>query len=147
MTDTDARVLNAGSTRGRPFGPGNPGRRPGSRNRRTTLAERLMQEDLEDVVRAVITAARGGDMVAARIIMDRLVPVRRGRPVQFDMPGGMDASGLAAAFDALVRAVAGGELSPEEGQAVAGILEARRKAVETLEIEARLKALEKGAKP
>src|SRR5688500_12273480 len=122
-----ARVENAASARGRPFRPGNPGRRPGSRNRRTALAERLMQDELEDVVRSVITAARDVDMAAAKISLDRLAPVRRGRPVVFDLPAGTDAAALAARFDALLRAVAGGVLTPEEGQAVAALLEARRR--------------------
>jgi hypothetical protein len=43
---------------------------------------------------------------------------------------------------AVAGAVATGELSPEEGAAVAGILEAQRRAVETVEMEGRLAALE-----
>jgi hypothetical protein len=51
---------------------GNPRGRPkGARHRATILAEQLMQGDAEDVVRAVIAAAKGGDMTAAKIILDR----------------------------------------------------------------------------
>ncbi len=125
------------------FKPGNPGRPRGARNKRTLLAEKIMSDDLEAIARAVTTAARGGDMVAARIILDRLAPVRRGRPVQFDLPTGSDAAALANGFDALLRAVAGGELTPEEGAAVAALLDARRKAIETLDIEKRLAELER----
>jgi hypothetical protein len=101
-----------------------------------------MGDDLEAVVRAVTIAARCGDMAAAKIILDRLAPIRRGRPVVFDLPTGTDAAGLAEGFDALLRAVASGELTPEEGASVATLLEARRKTIETMEIEARIQALE-----
>ena len=101
-----------------------------------------MDQDLEAVARAVSNAAQNGDMQAARIILDRLAPVRRGRPVQFEMPAILDAAGVAEAFAAVLRSMAEGELTPEAGTAVAGVLEIRRKAIETAEIEARLAALE-----
>lgn len=132
--------------RGRPFTKGvsgNPAGKPrGTRHRATQLAERLMSADLEDVTRAVIGMAKAGDMTAARLILERLVPVRKGRPVPFDLPAMDTAADVSAAIGAVVAAVADGALSPEEGQAVAGILEARRKAIETVDIEARLAALE-----
>ena len=81
-------------------------------------------------------------MTAARIVLDRLAPVRRGRPVQFNLPDADTAEGLSTAFAAVLRAVAGGELTPEEGMAVSSVLEARRKAIETAELEARIAAVE-----
>ena len=133
----------ADKTRGKPFGPGNPGKPKGARHCTTILAEKLMQDDVEGIVKAVVTAAKAGDMAVCRIVLDRLAPVRRGRPVTFDLPpGAEDAGGLAAAFDAVLSAVAVGELTPEEGASVATVLEARRKAIETAELEARLTALE-----
>ena len=43
-------------------------------------------------------------------------------------------------------AVGSGDITPDEGQAVASILEAKRKAIETVDLEARLSALEKERK-
>ena len=43
-------------------------------------------------------------------------------------------------------AVGAGDITPDEGQAVASILEAKRKAIETVDLEARLSALEKERK-
>jgi hypothetical protein len=52
---------------GKRFQPGqsgNPkGKQKGCKNQVTLLAERLMADDAESVVRAVIKAARGGDML------------------------------------------------------------------------------------
>ena len=49
---------------------GNPaGPAKGTRHKITMLAEKLMQDDVDNVVAAVVDAARKGDMMAARIIL------------------------------------------------------------------------------
>ena len=62
--------------------------------------------------------------------------------MQLDLPAILAPSDIVAALGAVTGAVAAGELSPEEGAAVAGILEAQRRAAETVEMEARIAALE-----
>jgi hypothetical protein len=52
----------------------------------TLLAENLMADDAEGVVRKVVEAAVAGDMTAARLILDRIAPPRRGRPVPIALP-------------------------------------------------------------
>ena len=143
---TDRLRKNAPKSRGRPFQKGNPGKPKGARHRASILAEKLMSDDVEAIARAVIDAAKTGDMVAARMILDRLVPVRRGCPVELSLPATADAKGLGAAFDALIAGVAAGELSPEEAQSVGALLEGRRRIIETVEIEQRVAALEQAAR-
>jgi hypothetical protein len=96
-----------------------------------------------EVMRAVVAAAKGGDMRAADILLRRLWPERKGRPVMMGLPSIKAPRDIVAALGAVSAAVAAGDLSPEEGTAVAGILEAQRKAVETLQLEARIAALER----
>ena len=45
-------------------------------------------------------------------------------------------------LSAVAAAVAAGDVTPEEGQAIAAVVEAHRRAIETTEIEQRLAALE-----
>jgi len=135
---------NAGNTRGRPFEPGNPGKPRGARHRLTVLAETLMEEDAAEVVRSVITAAKAGDMTAARLVLERIVPPRKGCPVVFDLPPVESAADVLVALGSVVQAVAEGTLTPDEGTIVAGLLESKRRAIETVEIERRLAALEEG---
>jgi hypothetical protein len=133
---------NAPKTRGKPFEPGNPGRRRGSRHKATVAAEALLDGEAEALTRKVIELALEGDTVALRLCLERLAPPRRDRPITFDL-GALD--GPADALSAVVgvlRAMAAGELTPGEATAVAGLLESYRRAFETTEIEARLAALE-----
>jgi hypothetical protein len=99
-------------------------------------------EGAEDVLRSVMVAAKGGDTRAADLILRRLWPERRGRPVQMHLPPIAVPGDIVTALSAVAEHVAAGELLPEEGAAVAGILEAQRRAVETAEMDARITALE-----
>lgn len=56
------------------------------------------------------------------------------------IPAIVTAADVLAAQAAVIAAMAAGELSPDEAATVAGVLEAKRKAVELVEVEARLRA-------
>jgi hypothetical protein len=140
MNDTPRN--NAPKTRGRPFAAGNPGRPKGARHKITRAVEALLEGEAEALTRKAVEAALDGDMTALRLCLDRLAPARRDAPVRFDL-GLLD--GPTAALEATARAIeamAEGELTPTEAAAVVGLLEAYRKAFETVEIERRLAALE-----
>jgi len=143
---TDAEKTGEKQRRGRPFEAGrsgNPkGRPPGRRTAAAIIAERLLEDEARDVVQTVIDSAKNGDMVAARLVLERTVPVRKGRPVRFDLPPVESATGVMTALSAVLAAVAAGDLTTEEGQAIGALLESHRRAIETVEIEQRLAALE-----
>jgi hypothetical protein len=123
---------------------GNPSGRPrGSRHAALLALDAIGAEAGVDIMRSVVTAAKGGDMRAADILLRRLWPERKGRPVLLDLPAITVPSDIVAALGAVSAAVAAGDLSPEEGAAVAGILEAQRRAVETVDMERRIAALER----
>ena len=141
MPETTAGERPGRDGRGR-FGPGNPGRPRGSRHEALRALDAIGAEGAAEVMRAVVEAAKGGDMRAADILLRRLWPERKGRPVNVELPPLDGARGVAAALGAVAEAVAAGDLSPEEGQAVAAVLETQRRAIETAELEARIAALE-----
>ena len=98
---------------------GNPKGRPcGSRHVALLALDAIGAEAGTDIMAAVVTAAKGGDMRAVDILLRRLWPERKGRPVQMDLPAIMAPSDIVAALGAVADAVAAGELSPEEGAAV-----------------------------
>jgi hypothetical protein len=55
------------------------------------------------------------------------------------------AANLTEAISAVTEAVAEGELSPQEGESVARIVESQRRNIEVGEFDARLKALEEAS--
>jgi hypothetical protein len=125
---------------------GNPAGMPkGTRHRATVLAEKLMEDDAEDIVRAVVSAAKAGDPTAMRLCVERLVPVRKGRPISFDLSPVKTAADVAVAVGELSRTMAAGELTTDEASAAAAVIEMHRRAIETSDIELRLQKLEEGA--
>jgi hypothetical protein len=127
------------------FAPGNThgnGRPAGSRNRASLAMEALLDGQAEALTAKAIELALEGDATALRLCLERLCPPRKSRPVQIELPEATDAAGVAGAQAAVVQAVAAGELTPDEGTTLGGLLEARRKALETTELEARIAAIE-----
>ena len=86
-------------------------------------------------------------MRAAEIILARIWPVRKGgRTIKLALPAIDTADDLVKALGALAGSVGAGELTPDEGMAVATILETKRKAIETVALESRIAALEQDRK-
>ncbi len=102
-------------------------------------------EDRDAIVRAVIAAAKGGDPTAMRLCIERLIPVRKGHPIVFDLPPVKMAADIVGAIGEVARAMAAGELTTDEASAAASVIEMHRRAIETTEIELRLQRLEEGA--
>jgi hypothetical protein len=122
---------------------GNPTGKPaGARNKATVMVLKIMETWREGNRRGYCHLAKGGDMTAARLVLERLVPPAKERPIFLALPSTETADGIAEAQQAILQAVAAGDLLPGEGATMAGIVEARRKAVETLELEQRITALE-----
>jgi hypothetical protein len=88
------------------------------------MAERLMQDDAEKIVNAVVAAARNGDMMAAKLILDRIAPVRRGQGVFFDLPKIERSDDEMAARAAILSAVGDGNLTPGEAVEISRLIEA-----------------------
>jgi hypothetical protein len=139
MTETRKNGTKTADTR---FKTGNPGKPKGARHKTTLLAERLMQDDAENIVNAVLTAPRAGDMTAARIVLDRIAPARRDNPVTFALPKIKRPADAVAASAAILSAVADGGLTPGEALEVSKLIEGFVKTIEVAELEQRLNELE-----
>ncbi|WP_375783032.1 MULTISPECIES: hypothetical protein [unclassified Bradyrhizobium] len=106
------------------------------------MAEALLSQDIEAVIGKVVSKAKRGDMQAARLILDRVMPPRRGRTVRFPLPKMETSADVVSALAAVAKAMAAGQLSPAEAVEVAGVIEMQRRAIETQQLETRLHALE-----
>ena len=132
--------------RGRAFKKGksgNPAGRPkGTRNRTTLAAEALLEGQAEAITQKVVEMALAGDLTAARMCLDRILPIRRERRVSFELPPISSAEDVVKAMDAISAAFASGELSPAEAAQVANLVGWRAKAIEVFELEERIKLLQ-----
>jgi len=98
----------------------------------------------EEIVRAVVDAAKAGDLTAARMVIDRLAPPAKERPISIDnFPSTDTVAGISQAQQLILNEVAIGNLTPGEGATLSGIAEARRKALESEELSERIAQLEK----
>jgi hypothetical protein len=133
--------------RGRPFETGNKmgrGRRPGSRNKRTLFAE-LMQGHGEAIIKQCQILAMKGDPTALKLCIERLVAPCKSSTSRFRLPPLLTVSDLVKALPRVMQEVARGRLSAQEGKAIACMLDSQRRALETEEFDARLRALEQNS--
>jgi hypothetical protein len=145
MTDAKPETTEAKQAAGRwqPGQSGNPSGRPkGARHAALMALDSIGETAAKEVMGAVVDAAKGGDMRAADILLRRLWPERKGRPLAMELPPIGGAGDLPAAVGAVVQSVAAGDLTADEGQAIAAMLEGQRRAIETADLAARIEALE-----
>jgi hypothetical protein len=106
------------------------------------LLEQLIEGEAEDVTRTLVNAAKAGDMAAIRLVVDRVLPPRKDRPVAFALPRLEKAADVVTANAALVAAVAAGDLTPSEAAELSKVLDGYTRAVEAADIQERLARLE-----
>jgi hypothetical protein len=123
---------------------GNPlGRPRGARSRSAILTETLMSGDIEAITKAAVDLAKDGDIGAIRLCLDRLCPRPKDRPVPFKMPRLTSAADAADAMGKITRAVAAGELTPGEAEALTKVVHAFTQTLIASDFEARLAAMER----
>src|SRR4051794_17859671 len=125
------------------FRPGNPGRPAGARNRATLAALALLEGEAEALTRRCVELALAGDVTALRLCLDRLLP--KSRAVRLRLPLRTLAD-LEEAGDAVSGALADGIIALDEVSTLTGLIEARRRVLETIELERRLEALEQAGR-
>ena len=126
--------------RWKPGTSGNPkGKPPGSgalQQLRASLAS-----DVPDILAVLVTAAKGGDMQAARLILERVLPPVKAteQAVPLSMHEG---DTLTAKGRSVLSAVAAGELPPTQGAQLLSAIGSLARVTEIDELTARIAALE-----
>jgi hypothetical protein len=137
------RKKQGGATKWEKGQSGNPSGKPkGSLNKVTLAIQSLLDHEGEELTRKAIELAKEGDLTAIKLCLERICPPRKSRPINIDLPAVDTGEGVSQAQAVVVQKVAEGEVTPEEGQVLSSILEARRKSIETADHEARLNKLE-----
>jgi hypothetical protein len=133
----------AGKARGRPFEPGNQGKPKGTRHKVTRAVESLLEGEAECLTRKAIEKALEGDLTALRLCLDRICPVRRDRPIAFELPPLRSISDAVLAMSALTVGVAKGEITPNEAGELGKLVDVYARTLLATELEARVAKLEK----
>lgn len=129
MTERSAK--DARDNKGR-FAPGFSGN-PGGRSGLTQALRDQLAEGSQAVAKKVMAAAKKGDMQACRLILERLVPPIKptAEPVQFEL----DDTDLPSAAKSILKAIASGDLPPDQGRHLIEGLSAVARVIEVAELE------------
>jgi hypothetical protein len=122
---------------------GNPSGRPtGSRNRATLMAEQYLEGQSEQLTRKVVDMAKGENILALRLCLERVIPIRKERSIELDLPPAQNALDLAANLQLILAAVGEGRITPGEAQALTEVVSSQAHLFETADMERRLQELE-----
>jgi hypothetical protein len=128
-------------SRGRPFQKGNPGRRPGSLNRSTLLAQAITDADKRELLQIGLARAKAGDSQMLKFFLERFIS--KEPPLTIALPTIKNHADLADAYSALLKAVSIGELTPAEVILLTAVLRNIQAALPDTDIVLRMQAAEK----
>ena len=125
-----------------PWKPGQSGNPKGRPKGETTVAHlrAAIAEDVPAIVDKLKEQARAGDVTAARLLLERVLPPLKALelPVPLELPGGT----LTEQGRAVLLAAGAGQLAPAQAAQLLAGLGALAKLIETDELAARVAALE-----
>jgi hypothetical protein len=139
MSDTSTRDANGYFAKGNPGGPG----RPRSLSRKAVVLDELGAGVSEQVLQMIVDKALAGDLRAAEMLLSRVWPMRRGRPIEIDVTPVKALPDLVPAVADVMNAVLAGEVTPREGNDVSSLLQAQCRVIDAVEFERRLVEVEK----
>lgn len=127
--------------RGR-FSAGNPGRKPGSRNKATLAVMTVMERGAAKLSQKAVDMALAGDATALRICLERLAPPARERTLLIELPMPESPADVPDTLRAILQAAAGGVITATEAERLSRCVETFSRAHELADFDKRLRALE-----
>lgn len=121
MSGTDLRQANGRFAKGNPGGPGRP------RNPVTSVAADLDRQGVDvaaELMAMTVERARRGNLRAAEMVLQRVWPVRRNRPIELDPLPGDGLRNLLTEHAALADAMMTGHVTPQDAQAAVRVFKA-----------------------
>ena len=135
---TDFRQADGRFAKGNPGGPGRPRARE-----RIAAFDQMVANAGADLIEAALKVAKDGNVRAIEMLLDRIWPARRGRPVEVEAPEIRAVADVVPASAAVTSAVLNGDVTPREGAAVARVIEVHGSMIELVDLERRMTELEK----
>ncbi len=122
----------------KPGQSGNPAGRPKDKTP-ATLLRKSIAEDMPDVVNKLLELAKGGDVQAAKVLLDRICPPLKPQalPIALPVNGSLSEQG-----GEIIKATMNGQIPPDIGSQLITALAAQSKIIEIDELTKRIEALE-----
>jgi hypothetical protein len=133
--------------RGRPFQPGNPGRPLGSKNKATQIFDQVEVGEAEQLREQLFDRAKAGDVACLRMVIDRLWPVRKGQPLNLDMPAIKTSDDVLGAIASVWDAIGEGRLTADEADALSLVVQRTLEMLQLHNFSKRLDELEQQLGP
>lgn len=129
----------------KPGESGNPNGRPKGSGPFAAVRASIA-EHMPEIIATLAAQAKGGDVAAARLLMERIYPALK--PVEQGQAIDMPSTTLAERGKAVLDAIASGDLAASQGAALLAAIGSLARVVEVDELAARITALEEShAKP
>ena len=120
------------------------GRPLGVPNKRNQLAK-LLEAQAEQLINKVVDQALQGESGAMRLCIERLIPRVKDEAINFALPN-VELNQVASLLQigsSVIQAVSNGEITPDTGQKIMGIVDGQRKNIEISELSVRLTTIER----
>ena len=127
------------------------GRKAGVPNKATAEIRMLAREHGPAAIQELARLAKEAQSEPARIsacnaLLDRAYGrSQASQPIELDLPDTSTIDGVARSLTAILEATANGKIAPAEAHHLSSVMELQRKAIETAELEDRIKRLEQAA--
>lgn len=123
------------------FKPGQSGNPKGRTPNKTpaTLLRKSIAESMPEIITTLIDLAKGGDVQAAKVLIDRVCPPLKPQAAPVSLPVN---GSLAEQGGEIIRATMAGQIPPDVGSQLITALGAQARIVEVDELTKRIEALE-----
>jgi len=127
------------------FSPGASGNPSGRPSTESTALRAQLAEHGSAIAAVVVEAAIGGDLHAAKLVLDRISPPLKAHaaPILLDLPGPANATSTAAA---IIRAAVDGDLPPDVAAQLVAAVGTLTRIIEVDEMKDRMESLERAIK-
>jgi hypothetical protein len=124
---------------------GNPNGRPKGTGFRQQAFNALIEPYREDLFRVALDMALGGNEAMLRLFLERMLPAKPTQEpisVNFDQEERNNTGSLLSFGKNVISCVAGGNITPKDGQVLSTLLETQRKLIEQGDIKEQLDKIE-----
>jgi hypothetical protein len=106
------------------------------------MADQLAEGQAQELIQKAIELAKTGNVSCMHMVLDRVWPIRKGRPVNLEVGPIRGPKDVLAAIAMVWTAIGEGRLTPEEASALFPVIEKSMQAIELHEVRNRVEELE-----